>query len=144
MIKVPLAIGTLVTAGILVSALPAEADEPLHLTHTMMTSGANLSLGKRVPLQAFSQQDFVVQLADFAWDPVEMSGGKHDVVWRWYQDDRLLSQTAKSLDFNSTPNTLWTKRAASTLGSGHFRIETIIDGMVITTSEFDIAPAKAQ
>lgn len=133
-------------AGITIFSLvsPAAADEAYHLTHTMLTSGASLAAGKRVPVQAFDQRDFVVQLADFAWEPADMGAGKHDVVWRWYQDDRLLSQTAKSLDFNSTPYTLWTRRAASTLGFGHFRVETMIDGMVVTASEFDIAPSKSQ
>lgn len=125
-------------------ALPATAEETPQLTHTMTTSGHYLSAGQRTPVQTFSQQDFVVQMADFKWPTAGESGGNHQVEWRWYQGAELISKTEKELHFNSTPYTIWTKRAAATLGAGHFRVEALVDGVVTATSEFDIAPAAAQ
>ena len=109
------------------------------VTSNVLTSGANLSSGKRIPAQTFSSQDFVVFLVDFQWDPVGQSGGSHDVEWRWYQNDKLLSNLRRPVMFTSTPYTLRTQRAAATLGIGHFRVETVVDGNIAASSEFDIA-----
>lgn len=123
------------------AAVPAvQASETPHLARSLTTSGASLQAGKRVPQQRFGQHDFVVQLSDFDWEAVGESAGEHRVEWRWYQGDKLVSQTDKKLNFNSTPYTLWTRRAAATLGSGHFKVEAVIDGEVAAVSEFDIAP----
>lgn len=135
--KSSLALATLLCAAL---ALPAVADETPQLSQAMTTSGHHLSAGKRVPVQTFSQQDFVVQLADFKWATVGESGGKHQVEWRWYHEGELVSKTAKELLFNSTPYTIWTKRAASTLGAGHFRVDALIDGAVVAANDFDITP----
>jgi hypothetical protein len=109
-----------------------------HVTSSVLTSGANLSSGKRVPVRTFSSQDFVVFLVDFQWGAVGESGGSHNVEWRWYQNDKLLSKGRNTLVFTSTPYTLRTTRAAATLGIGHFKVETVIDGNIAASSEFDI------
>jgi hypothetical protein len=118
----------------------AMAVETPYLFNVMTQTGASMAAGKRVPTRHFEQSDFVIQLADFNWTPVDQGAGRHQVEWRWYHGRTLVSKTSKELDFNSTPYTIWTKRAASTLGNGHFRIETVVDGEVVANSEFDIAP----
>jgi hypothetical protein len=107
---------------------------------SMMTNGESLSKGKRISVQSFTSQDFVVYLVDFQWEPVTENGGSHLVEWRWYQNDKLLSRSAKTLVFTSTPYTTRTQRAASTLGVGHFRVETLVDGVIAASNDFDIAP----
>ena len=106
---------------------------------SMMTNGESLSKGKRISVQSFTSQDFVVNLIDFKWEAVTENGGSHLVEWRWYQNDKLLSRSAKTLVFTSTPYTTWTRRAASTLGVGHFRVETLVDGVIAASNDFDIA-----
>ena len=113
------------------------ATTPL-VTSSVLTSGASLSSGKRTPVQTFSSQDFVVFLVDFQWTPVGESGGSHDVEWRWYQNDKLLSKSRGVLVFTSTPYTLRTQRAAATLGIGRFKVETVVDGNIAASSEFNI------
>jgi len=76
----------------------------------------------------------------FQWDDVTKEAGHHEVVWRWYQDDRLVSQTQKRMHFKHTPYTTWTQRAAGGLGIGHFSVATVVDGTVVSTSTFDIRP----
>jgi hypothetical protein len=107
---------------------------------SVLTSGTYLSEGKRVPVQTFTLQDYVVSLVDFQWDDAQKNGGIHDVNWRWYHDGRLVSSSGKSVSFTSTPFTLRTRRAAATLGIGHFKVETVVDGNLAGSSEFDITP----
>jgi hypothetical protein len=121
------------------SAAASAVDMP-HVINIMTTNGASMATGKRLPVQSFAQSDFVVQLTDFAWDNPEDNGGAHMVEWRWYRDGQLISKTAKKLDFNSTPYTIWTRRAASTLGAGHIRIEAVVDGSVVAESDVEIKP----
>jgi hypothetical protein len=118
---------------------PALADETPNVAHVMTTNGASIASGKRVAVQSFTQQDIVWQLVDFNWEPVGESAGNHTVEWRWYRDDVLVSDSTKKIDFRSTPYTVWTKRAAMSIGAGHMKIETIVDGTIVATSEVDVA-----
>jgi hypothetical protein len=56
----------------------------------------------------------------------------------WYQDGRLVSQSKKELRFGRTPYTIWTHRPAGALGLGHFSVSTSVDGMTVSTSDFEI------
>ena len=104
-----------------------------------LTSGANMSQGKRSPAAVFHQDDTVVMLVDLTWPDPENDGGRHRCDWRWYRGDQLVSRSqTKDIDFRSTPFTLRTARAAATLGAGHFKVETMVDGVLVATSRFDI------
>jgi hypothetical protein len=109
-----------------------------HVTGSVLTSAANLQQGKRVPVQAFTSQDFVNVLVDFQWDAVGQNAGSHDVQWLWYHDDKLVSKVEKNLLFKNTPYTLRSSRAAATLGVGHFKVEVLVDGTLASSSAFDI------
>jgi hypothetical protein len=82
----------------------------------------------------------VVCYVYFQWDDVTKEAGYHYVEWRWYQDDRLVSQSKKRLHFKRTPYTTWTSRSAGSLGTGHFSVATVVDGTVASTSDFEIRP----
>jgi hypothetical protein len=111
-----------------------------HATNATVTTELNRKLSKRVPMQSFSLQDSVVSMVDFQWPDPTHPGGEHRVEWRWYKDGTLVSQSEKRLTFTSTPYTTWTTRAAGSLGIGHFRVDTLLDGVVASSSEFDIHP----
>jgi hypothetical protein len=123
--------------GVVSSAMAVETP---YLFNIITTTGNSLATGKRVPVRRFEQSDFVVQLADFKWVDAEQEAGKHQVEWRWYQGRTMVSKSSGELNFKTTPYTIWTKRAASTLGSGHFHIDAVVDGQVVGSSEIDIAP----
>jgi hypothetical protein len=104
-----------------------------------LTSGAIMSQGKRTPVAQFTRDDYIVMLVDFTWPNAAEDGGTHKCDWQWYRDGQLISKSAtKMIRFVSTPVTLRTDRAVATLGTGHFRVETIVDDQIVAHSEFDI------
>ena len=111
-----------------------------HAVNSTVTTAYNQQLNKRTPISTFSLEDSVVCLVDFAWSDVTHSGGDHVVGWRWYRDSVLVSQSQKRMTFATSPYTTWTKRAASSLGSGQYKVETLLDGQVASSCEFQIKP----
>jgi len=115
------------------------SSERISASGVLLTSGASLQGGRRSPVHSFGQEDFVWQLVDFKWADLDAVGGTHRVTWNWYQGDRLVSKTPqKYVQFTHSPFTLETHRAAATLGTGHFHVETVVDGELMATSQFDI------
>lgn len=108
------------------------------VTNTVLTKTADLVTARRVPTSVFSPEDSVVCYVYFQWDDVAKEAGHHEVEWRWYQDDRLVSTSKKRLHFKRTPYTTWTARSAGGLGTGHFSVATLVDGAVVSTSNFEI------
>jgi hypothetical protein len=109
-----------------------------HAVNATVTTGYNQALHKRVPVSSFSLEDSIVCFVDFTWSDVTHSAGDHLVEWRWYKQGTLVSQTQKKLTFNSSPYSTWTTRAASSLGPGHYSVDTVLDGEVANSSEFEI------
>lgn len=105
---------------------------------SLVTSGVSLAQGKRVAVQSFSQQDFIVSLVDFQSARLAESGGNHLVEWRWYLGDKLVSHSKKGLSIAATPSTVRSMRAASALGAGRFKVETLIDGILASSTNFEI------
>lgn len=125
--------------GLAVLLLDAGCTPPLHYSEPRLTSGANLSQGKRRPAQTFDLNDRVVMLVDVTWPDPTAEGGLHDCQWRWYRDGQLVSQSQVArLRFARTPVTLHTARPAAALGVGHYTVETVVDDAVVATSRFDI------
>jgi hypothetical protein len=111
-----------------------------HVTGTVLTKTAELIHGQRVPTSVFSPADDVVCYVYFQWDDASREAGHHKVAWRWYQDGRLVSQSTKDLHFRRTPYSTWTYRSAGALGVGHFSVATWLDGVAVSTSDFEIKP----
>ncbi len=126
-------------AGLVVLLLATGCTPPLHYAEPRLTSGADLSQGKRRPARTFDLDDRVVMLVDVTWpDPTE-EGGFHQCQWRWYRDGQLASQSPVTrIRFVRTPMTLHTARPAAALGIGRYTVETLVDGTVVATSRFDI------
>jgi hypothetical protein len=130
----------LLAAGAIAAVLCAGCAGNINVAGAVLTSGAAMSQGKRTPATQFTHDDFIVMLVDFTWPNAEDNGGSHKCDWRWYRDGQLVSKSpTKIIRFKSTPFSLRTSRAAATLGTGHFKVETIVDDNVVATSEFDIA-----
>ena len=126
-------------AAMAVLFLDAGCAPPLHYSEPRLTSGANLSQGKRRPAQTFDLNDQVVMLVDVTWPDPTAEGGLHDCQWRWYREAQLVSLTpVRPIRFVRTPTTLRTARPAAALGVGHYTVETVVDGTVVATSGFDI------
>ena len=126
------------------SLLTGCAGEQLTVSNYMVTSEAEMAKGKRTPVSQFGLDDYIVQLTDITWQNTEQDGGRHEVNWEWYNGDKLVSKSGSGIGhtypmlFRSSPWTLKTERAASTIGAGPGKVETIVDGKVIATSEFDV------
>ena len=112
-----------------------------HAVNTVTTTSYNRQLGKRIPISTFSPEDTVACLVDFAWSDVTRPAGDHLVQWRWYRDGTLVSQAEKKMTFATSPYTTWTTRAASSLGPGQYKVETLLDGQPASLyCEFQIKP----
>ncbi len=107
---------------------------------TVLTKKEDAILARRVPANVFSAADSVVCYVYFQWDEVTKDAGVHELAWRWYQEDKLVSQGEKRLHFKRTPYTTWTQRSAGSLGTGHFSVATVLDGTEVSRSNFEIRP----
>ena len=111
-----------------------------HVSGTVLTKKEDAILARRVPATVFSPADSVVCYVYFQWDEVTKEAGAHELAWRWYQDDKLVSQSEKRLHFRRTPYTTWTQRSAGSLGIGHFSVATVLDGAEVSRTNFEIRP----
>ena len=66
---------------------------------TVLTKKEDAIQARRVPANVFSPADSVVCYVYFQWDEVTKQAGVHELAWRWYQDDKLVSQGEKRLHF---------------------------------------------
>lgn len=111
-----------------------------YVTSSILTSTEMFAKGKRTPVHSFGPQDFIVLFTDLKWDAVKREGGLHTVGYNWYLGNKLVSKSSGLVDFTSTPFTLATRLSAAGLGTGHFRVETVIDRKVVSTNDFEISP----
>jgi hypothetical protein len=109
-----------------------------HVTGTVLAKTADLIHAQRLATSEFSTADDVVCYVYFQWDDPTRQSGYHKVEWHWYQDGKLVSQSKKDLDFKRTPYTVWTHRPAGALGPGHFSVATLVDGVTVSSSDFEI------
>ena len=118
----------------------AQDDLPVpHVSGNLVTSGASLSMGQRIAVQNFKLEDFVISIVDVQWTPPTQRAGQHTVEYRWMRDGTIVSDLKKLMWFNRTPTELTTRRAAGALGAGHYTVETLMDGAIAATGEFDVA-----
>lgn len=116
------------------------ASQPVQVSsvNKILTSAESLKYGKKSPADNFKLQDEIVFYVYVKWEDPAQKYGRHPVVWNWYLDGKLVSRGSKDVNFDKTPKELWTHRSASALGLGHFRVETLVDGKEVGSTEFDI------
>ena len=123
----------------LILMFAACAGQTISLVNSTVTTKANADLDTPKPQSTFRLTDIIRVTVFVTWPDVTASGGLHHVEWNWYRGAQLVSQGKHLMRFNTAPADLWTIRAASSLGVGSYKVETIIDGNVISTDSFTIA-----
>jgi len=111
-----------------------------HLANSVLSSAENINFGKRIPVRNFTQQDIIVWLVDVAWTPPTRPAGRRYIETSWYKDHQLISEAHEYQYLMNTPYSIWSRRAAATLGIGHFKVQTAINDEVIAVAEFDVLP----
>ena len=117
----------------------ANAAQPeVQVQSSIVTSGASLALGQRIPVQNFKTEDYVISSVVMHWAPATESAGRHLVEHRWLQNGTLISEGKRVIAFNKTPINLYSRRPAVALGQGHFEVQTLMDGQIVGDEQFDI------
>jgi hypothetical protein len=110
-----------------------------HASNVTCGTGEEQLLTRRVPKGVFMLEDAVVCYVDFQWADVTQRGGRHEVEWQWFKDGSLVSQGEKRYrTFKTSPWTSWSRRAAGSLGAGHFAVKVLLDGSIASSGEFEI------
>jgi hypothetical protein len=119
--------------------------EPLQVQGAALTSGTLLLQGRRAQTSHFGPDDMIWMFVYVTWPDVLRSAGPHGLVFNWYCNGKLVSRTdytkahGRPFLFAHTPSTLETHRAAAALGPGSCRVETLVDGALFASRDFDIA-----
>ena len=116
----------------------ASCADKVHVDGSTLTSGAALAAGKETPVSSFALDDSVRFITRFSWQPIDQPAGRHDVDFKWFKNDVLISKAIRMLSFAETPYSIFTTRSARSLGVGHFRVETWVDNNMVGTSDFDV------
>jgi hypothetical protein len=104
-----------------------------------VTTKANFENGSLVPMTSFATTDVIRTYVSVTWDDVTQEPGWSDVTWNWYKGDKLVGQHFNDRAYlRSSPNTRSIAMPAAALGTGHFRVECIVNGTKISSVEFDI------
>jgi hypothetical protein len=110
-----------------------------HAASVICGTGEEQLLKRRVAKGVFMLEDAVVCYVDFQWADVTQRGGRHEVEWQWFKDGSLISQgERRHSTFRTSPWTSWSRRAAGSLGPGHFTVKVLLDGSVASSGEFEI------
>ncbi len=104
----------------------------------MVTSQERLQLDKPSPQSTFGLDEVVYVVVYVTWPDITKGGGEHPVEWNWYRGDQLVSHAHAMVRFMSAPADLHTGRPASALGVGSYKVDTVLDGKVISTNAFTI------
>jgi hypothetical protein len=118
----------------------SQPTQAVHPVSCCLTSAENYLKGKRIPVATFTSQDFIRLYVTVGWDDPSKGAGVHDIVYNWYKGDKLVSTFNRQAELVRTPADLHSTRAASDLGTGHFKAEILVDKMVMGSQAFDIAP----
>lgn len=105
---------------------------------TMLTSGGDGPRYRRVPQKVFSQSDMVVFITTVEWKDIEKSAGSHDVSWKWFNNDKLVTIVKRTLVLKTTPYELWSNISGQSIGVGNNRVEFFIGDKLISTEVFSV------
>ena len=110
----------------------------IHLAGAVLTTAKSVTLGERTPMEKFTTKDVIQYFVDVTWDDVTKEAGMHRVSWNWYKETKLVSTDTKPFQMKIAPFNIWTRRAAYVLGTGKFRVDVLIDGVVTASANFEI------
>ena len=104
----------------------------------MVTSQERIQLDKPAPVSTFGLDEIVFVVVYITWPDVTAGAGEHEAEWNWYRGNQLVSHSHNMIHLNSAPTNLNTGRPASALGVGNYKVDTIMDGKIISTNAFTI------
>ncbi len=112
----------------------------VHAVRSFATTQASFLAGDQAPVTRFGPDDTPIALVVLNWPYSARNGGSHRIVWNWYRDGQLVYSTRRcGMAFTSQPFTLRTWRSARELGGGHVRVDTLIDGRVAASTQFEVS-----
>lgn len=101
----------------------------------------NFELGKLTPQTRFTLKDVIRVETYLTWPDATGEGGLHDLQWRWFRSGVLVSRTTRdNQSFDTTPFSLWTSKAAASLGQGDYTVDVVVDDKLVVTNKFSISP----
>ena len=104
-----------------------------------VTTKPNFLIGNLVPRTTFSTEDVICFYVSVTWANVNQEPGWQEVAWNWYKEGKLVGHRENDRAyFKGAPNTRHVMQPASALGTGHFKVECLINGDQIAAAEFDI------
>jgi hypothetical protein len=108
-------------------------------TNVTFTTGSEQLMHRRPPTTVFTISDAVVCYVDFQWPEVTQRAGRHEIEWQWFKEGSLISQGEKRHStFRTSPWSFWSRRAAGSLGPGHYSVKVLLDGKVAASGDFEI------
>ena len=111
----------------------------IELVSGLVTTGGDLKF-EEVPVSDVRLKDTAYILTHLRWSPATDDGGLHDVQWLWYSGDQLVHAGKKQLHFRKTPYRLYSFLPATGLGLGHYRVNVLVDGVIVDTQQFNVVP----
>ncbi len=111
--------------------------ERMRLTSVVLTTSAGGGLPKSSQ-KRFTQSERIVLFTTVEWADLGKSAGKHEVAWKWYRNEKLVTVVKKTYVFHKSPLALWNAIAGSSMGQGHSKVEMYVDDKLITTERFEV------
>jgi hypothetical protein len=110
----------------------------MNVKATILTAGGDGPRYKRVPQEIFTQADQINYLTTITWDDVESSAGRHKVVWKWYNNNKLVTVIERKYNFYTTPFELLGYISGLSIGNGRNKVELYIDDKLLTSKVFSV------
>lgn len=134
----------LAVASCLAFSVPTMAAKPqLEKVSALVTTGADSLSFKRQAMSSFSEADRIFHFLTVRWEPIDKGAGRHEIIWRWYIDGKLISEIKQKHNFHTTPFELQATQLGTAMGAGHGRIDVLIDGQLFDSKEFNVVAQNA-
>lgn len=111
----------------------------VRVAQSFATTQTSFDRGDRTPVTRFAPRDTAMALVVVNWPDKSSGAGSHRILWNWYRDGGIVRTYRRChMHFDQTPFTLWTWQRLAGLGGGHYRVDTLVDGQAIASTEFDV------
>jgi len=137
-------LAALAVASCLAFSVPVMAAKPkIEKVSALVTTGADTLTFKRQAMSSFSEADRIYHFMTVRWEPIDKGAGRHEVIWRWSVDGKVLSEIKQKPNFHTTPFELQATLLGTAMGAGRGRIDVLIDGQLFDSREFDVVAQNA-
>jgi len=112
--------------------------EQMTVSDGLVTSARNGYPYEETPRAQINQRDSLIIVTHVRWDPLAGNAGKHDVVWTWYEGEKVVAVREKQMQFEKSPYRMSWRMPAADFDPGHYRVVVSIDRKIVETREYDI------